>query len=137
MLVVHRGDHAALAFDQVNASDCAQGCAREQNGAGVDGFRSVVFLLGVGGLAGRTGGQLSGRTVHPAVLEAPLDGIDTVVELALYPFQVGQAGAIGVLVEHPGGDQVRSCAGERLCLLTGGRWFRLQGFIHHHLPHSH
>ena len=125
------------AFDQVNTGDGAQGCVGEQNGAGVDGFRHGVFLLGIGVLVGRTGGQLSGTVVHPAVLETSLDGIDTVVELALYPFQVGQAGAIGVLVEHLGGDQVRSCAGERLCLLTGGHWFRLQGFIYHHLPHSH
>ena len=102
----------------------------------MDGFRSGVFFLRRVGLDGRTGGQLSGRTVHPAVLETSLDGIDAVGELALHPLQVGQTGAVGILVEHPGGDQVRSRAGERLGLLTGGRWFLLQGFIHHHLPHS-
>ena len=107
MLVVHGSDHVALTLNEVDTGDGAQGCVGEQNGAGVDGLRHVVSPLGTGGFVGRTGGQLSGRTVHPAVLETSLDGVNTVGELALHPFQVGQAGAVGVLVEHAGGDQFR------------------------------
>ena len=87
-------------------------------------------------LSVREGSSPEGRSTRRC-WETSLYGIDAVGELALHPFQVGQTGTIGLLVEHPGGDQVRSCAGERRCLLTGGRWFRLLGFIHQHLPHSH
>ena len=41
------------------------------------------------------------------MLETALDSVNAIGELALHPFQVGQTRAIGVLVEHPGGDQFR------------------------------
>ena len=98
MLVVHWNDHAAPPFQQVDAGDGAQRIVGKRHGTGVNGLaRLVVFV--------RRNGQRSRRPVHPAVLETALDSIYAVLEFSLHPFQVGQAGAVGVLVEHPRRDQ--------------------------------
>ena len=108
VLVVHGGDHVAPAFDQVNTGDGSQGIVGEQHGPGVYGLRGFAVLLRhVRSDAAGPRGQLARRLVHPAVLETSLDGINTVGEFTLHPFQVGQAEAVGVLVEHAGGDQFR------------------------------
>ena len=68
---------------------------------------SFLPFLRVHSVADGRRGQIARRAVHPAVLESALDGVDTVGEFALHPLQVGQAGAVGVLVEHAGGHQFR------------------------------
>ena len=43
--------------------------------------------------------------IDAAVAEAAFEGVEVVGELALDPFQIGQARTVGELVEHPCGDQ--------------------------------
>ena len=108
MLVVDRDDRVALAFNQVDAGDDTQGLIGDQDGPGVNGFRcGIVIVPRTGLLFGGTRRQPSRREVYPAMLETALDGVNAVGELALHPFQVGQTRAIGVLVEHPCGNQFR------------------------------
>ncbi len=70
----------------------------------------------VGPVAGRSGWCPSGGFRHflavgpidAAVAEAAFEGVEAVGELALDPFQIGQAGAVGEFVEHPCRDQIRN-----------------------------
>ena len=138
VLVVHGSSHVALTLDEVDTGDGSQCIVGEQHGAGVYGLRglAVIPFLRVRSVAAGPRGQIARRAVHPAVLESALNGVDTVGEFALHPLQVGQAGAVGVLVEHPGGHQFRCRAGDLFAFLVGGPLRCLDPFSSHHTPRS-
>jgi hypothetical protein len=46
-----------------------------------------------------------GRLIDAAVTEAAFEHVEVIGELALDPFEIGQARTVGKLVEHPCGDQ--------------------------------
>ena len=93
---------------EVDTGDGSQGIVGEQHGPCVYGLWGfAVLLCHVRSDAAGPRGQLARRAVHPAVLESAPGGVDAVGEFTLHPFQVGQAVAVGVLVEHPGGNYFR------------------------------
>src|SRR5690606_32871615 len=61
--------------------------------------------------------------VDPAVPVTALNCIGVVFKLALHPFEIKEPGAIGELVEHPGGDKIGDAAANRLAFRrsNGGR----------------
>jgi hypothetical protein len=60
---------------------------------------------------------LSIGVIDAAVSEAAFDGIEAIGELALDPFEVGQARAVCELIEHPSGNQFRDVLDLR-CIVT-------------------
>ena len=45
VLVVHRGDHASLAFNQVDAGDYAQGIVGKHHGTGMNGLAGIAVFV--------------------------------------------------------------------------------------------
>jgi hypothetical protein len=56
---------------------------------------------------GRLGHFLAVGPIDATMAEAAFEGIEAVGELALDPFEIGQAGTVGEFVEHPCRDQIR------------------------------
>jgi hypothetical protein len=49
--------------------------------------------------------RIAAGLVHPLVAVAAFDRVGRIRPFALYPFEVGQARAIGILVDHAGRQQ--------------------------------
>ena len=95
-------------------------------------LRLVAFTMSIASPQG----QRARRPVHPEVLEVPLDGIHAVGKHSLHPFQVGQPGAVGVLVEYTGRHRFWRCAAGLLTFLAGRTCCCLGRLIRHHTLHS-
>lgn len=105
VLVVDGGDARAFALEEVDASDEAVLLAGEGDGAG------LPFAIGIRGL-----GEGGAFLVDAAVLVFALDGVGALEEDALDPFVEEEAGAVGELVHHAGGEVVGEGPGGALCL---------------------
>lgn len=94
--VVHGGDGAVGHFEQVEPGDEPECAAGERDGAGVD----ALFLLQRLG-----GGEIAAGLIHPPMHVLALHRVARIRPLALHPLQVGEPGAVLVLVDHAGGEQ--------------------------------
>jgi 3-polyprenyl-4-hydroxybenzoate decarboxylase len=52
-------------------------------------------------------GSFAGADIHPTMLESAVNRICAVQEFSLHPFDIAEARAVGELVEHTGGNQLR------------------------------
>jgi hypothetical protein len=67
-----------------------------------------LFVWGLGsGVCGLGFGEFAFLLVHAAVLESAIRGEFVGLSFGLYPFEVGEPGAVSELVEDAGGDEVR------------------------------